>query len=87
MVLAVVVHCISLVLRVGAILALLVARVRLLALLPLRTDKAVEGIVLPIRDHAFVFIQAVRTLLIWAVVAPNFGRHDRSSFADAVWAL
>ena len=76
MILAIVVDCIPLVLRVGTILALLVASVRLGTLLPLSCEKTVKRLVLSIRDQALILIHAVRALLVGSMVAADFSWHD-----------
>ena len=62
MVLTVVVDCVPLILREGAILAFLVASVSLRTLLALGCDEAVEGLVITILDQAFLLVQAVGAL-------------------------
>ena len=69
MVLAIVVNCVPLLLREGAILALLIACVGLCALLLHVCDEAVEGVVLPVRDHPCILVKTVWALLVWSVVA------------------
>ena len=62
--LTVVVHCVPLILREGAILTFLVACMRLGTLLLLFCNEAIEGIVLSISDHTFIFVHAVGTLYV-----------------------
>ena len=82
--LAVVVDCVPLILRIGAILAFLVACVRLGTLFPLSCDIPIESLVLTVLNLAFVLVEAVGALLVGSVVAASFGGHDRACFSDAV---
>lgn len=72
----VVVHSVPLILRECAILALLIASVRFCTLFALRCNEAIEGVVLTICDHALIFVHAVWALLVRAVMAANFSRHN-----------
>ena len=87
MVLAVVVDGIPLVLRVCTVLAFLVACVCLCTLFTLSSDIAIEGLVLSISDHAFIFVHTVGALLIRSVVAAWLGRHHRTRLSNAVGAF
>ena len=87
MVLAVIIDCVPLILWVCAILAFLVASMSLWTFFALGCNKTIKRLVLTIGDHAFVLIHAVGALLIGAVMASNFCRHDVTSLTDAVGTL
>ena len=87
MVLTVVVYSVPLILREGAILTVLVACMCICTLLLLWSNEAIEGVVLSIHDHTFIFVHAVWTLLVFAMIALRLCWQDWCCSTNASWAF